>query len=115
MHKLWNILSVINLSIAIGKARNQAAEYCSSPGYNLDSLSTISRSYWEPLGWMTNLFFHFLAFLDISKLFLMVEPVALLSFSRSHQYNFSAHHIQSHTQSSLPAFKGVERAVAVDG
>lgn len=78
MHKLWNILSITNMNIGPGKVRKQAAEYRSSPGYNLGSLSIISRSYWEPWGWMTNLFFNFHAFLDASKLLLMVAPVAVL-------------------------------------
>lgn len=71
MHKLQNTLCVINLNTAIGKVRKQAAEYCSSPGYSLDSLKALSRSYWEPLG------FH--AFLDTSKLLFTVTSAAALS------------------------------------
>lgn len=71
MHKLWNTLRVINLNTATGKVREQAAGYCSSPGYNLDSLRAMSRSYWEPLG------FH--AFLDTSKLLFTVTSAAALS------------------------------------
>lgn len=78
VHKLWNILCAIYLNTAKWKVRKQAAEYSSLARYNLGSLSTTCRSYREPLGWMTNLS-HFHAFLDTSKLLLMVAPVADLS------------------------------------
>lgn len=78
VHKLWNMFCVINLNTAIWKVRKQAAECCSLTRYNLGSLSTVCRIYWEPLGWMTNLS-HFHAFLDTFKLLLMLAPVADLS------------------------------------
>lgn len=78
MHKLWNTLCATDLNTAIGRVRKQAAEYCSLARYNLGSLSTICRSYYEPLGGMTNLS-HFHTFLDTFKLLLMVAPVADLS------------------------------------
>jgi len=116
MQKLGNILSDFNLNIATGKVRQQAAEYRSWPGYNVDSLNTVSRSYWELLCWMTNLFFQFHAFLDLSELLLtVVAPVAILSLLEDISTTFSAHHKESYTQSSLSAFEGAERAVGVDG
>lgn len=77
MNKLWKTLSVINVNTTIGNVRKQTAECCSSPGSNVDSLSTVSRSYWELLGCMANLFFHFHTFLDTSKVLLMVALVLL--------------------------------------